>query len=98
LVAVKTEIDREAFPRAAQAMSAAMTATPPAAEERPAWLYQLGRLRALGGDPAGAAKAFQDSAATPWELADYAHLQAAQWLVGTGQFEAALVDAKAIGK
>lgn len=98
LTAVKIEDDREAFPRAAQAMSAAMTATPPTAEERPAWLYQLGRLRALGGDPAGAAKAFQDSAATPWALADYAHLQAAQWLVGAGQFDPALVEARAIGK
>ena len=98
LAAVKLEVDREAFPRAAQAMSAAMTATPPAAAERPAWLYQLGRLRALGGDPAGAAKAFQESAATPWELGDYAHLQAAQWLVGTGQLDAALVEARAIGK
>lgn len=98
LAAVKAEVDREAFPRAAQAMGAAMTATPPAAEERPAWLYQLGRLRALGGDPAGAAKAFQESAAIPWELTDYAHLQAAQWLVGVGQLDAALTEARAIGK
>ena len=98
LAAVKVEADREAFPRAAQAMSAAMTTAPPSAEERPAWLYQLGRLRALGGDPAGAAKAFQESAATPWALTDYAHLQAAQWLVGTGQFDAALAAARAIGK
>ncbi len=98
LAAVKVEADREAFPRAASAMSAAMTATPPSAEERPSWLYQLGRLRALGGDPAGAAKAFQESAATPWALADYAHLQAAQWLVGTGQFDAALAEARAIGR
>lgn len=97
LAAVKVEADSEAFAKAAQAMSAAMTAGAPTAEERPAWLYQLGRLRALGGDPGGAAKAFQESAALPWALAEYAHLQAAQWLVGTGQFEAALVEAKAIG-
>ena len=101
LAAVKIEADREAFPKAAQAMSAAMAAPAPAApsaEERPLWLYQLGRLRALGGDPAGAAKAFQESAQAPWELADYARLQAAQWLVGTGQFEPALVQARAISK
>ncbi|MFS8070710.1 MAG: lytic murein transglycosylase, partial [Byssovorax sp.] len=98
LAAVKVEADREAFPRAAQAMSAAMTAAPPSADERPDWLYQLGRLRALGGDPAGAAKAFQESARAPWALTDYAHLQAAQWLVGTGQFDAALAEARAIGK
>ncbi|MEO7331265.1 MAG: lytic murein transglycosylase, partial [Minicystis sp.] len=97
LAAVKAEVDREAYAKAASALASTLTSTSPlAAEERSAWLYQLGRLRALGGDPAGAAKAFQESAATPWALAEYAHLQAAQWLAGIGQFDAALAEAKAI--
>jgi soluble lytic murein transglycosylase len=97
LAAVKAETDHEAYARAAQALSAAMIATPgPTAEEKPAWLYQLGRLRALGGDPTGAAKAFTESAAAPWPLADHAHVQAAEWLVGVSQFDDALAEAKLV--
>ncbi len=99
LASVKAEVDREGYAKAAAALSAALASPSPSPlspEDRLAWLYQLGRLRALGGDPSGAAKAFQESAATPWALADYAHLQAAQWLVGVGQLDAALAEAKAI--
>ena len=57
-------------PRAS--LAAAIAAASPSPEDRRAWLYQLGRLRALGGDPGGAAKAFEEAAATPWALSDYA--------------------------
>lgn len=97
LAAVKAELAREAYAKAAQELSAALSSASPSPEDRRAWLYQLGRLRALGGDPAGAAKAFSESAATPWPLADYARLQAAQWLVGIGKHDEALASARAIG-
>jgi soluble lytic murein transglycosylase len=101
LAAVKAEADAEAYAKAAQALAAVIAATPPSPsspDERPAWLYQLGRLRALGGDPAGAAKAYEESAAAPWALADHAHLLAAEQLVGIGQHDAAIVHAKAAAK
>lgn len=93
LAAVKAELDREAYARAAQAMDTALAAGGPSPEDRTAWLYQLGRLRALGGDPAGAAKAFADAANAGYVLAGHARLQAAQWLVGLGQHDAALAEA-----
>jgi soluble lytic murein transglycosylase len=98
LAAVKAHVDREAYAKAAQELGALIAASPALSpEDRRAFLYQLGRLRALGGDPAGAAKAFQDSAAFAWALSDYAHLSAAQWLVGVGQFDKALAEVQAIG-
>ncbi|APR85864.1 Hypothetical protein A7982_11213 [Minicystis rosea] len=92
LAAVKAEADREGYARAAQILTTMIAGAAP--EDRPVWLYQLGRLRALGGDPAGAAKAFEDSAAAGYVLENHARLQAAQWLVGIGQFDAAIADAK----
>lgn len=96
LAAVKAEADRESYARAAVALSAAITGASPSPDDRKAWLYQLGRLRALGGDPAGAAQAFEQSAAEGYVLADHARLQAAQWLVGVGQFDSALAAAKLV--
>lgn len=100
LAAVKAEVDREAYAKAAQQLAATLAGASSASslspEDRGAWLYQLGRLRALGGDPAGAAKAYEDAAAAGYVLADHARLQAAQWLVGIGQHDAALADARLI--
>ncbi len=96
LAAVKADADQEAYARAAASLAAAIAGASPAPEDRRAWLYQLGRLRALGGDPGGAAKAFEESAAASWALSDHARLQAAQWQVGIGQFDAAIADAGAI--
>ncbi len=96
LATVKAEVDRESYARAAQALQTALASTPPSPAERPVWLYQLGRLRALGGDPLGAAQAFDESAATPWALSDYARLQAAQWLVGAGKPEGAIERARLV--
>lgn len=96
LAAVKAAADREAYAAAAAALSAALASASPSPEDRRAWLYQLGRLRALGGDPGGAAKAFEESAATPWALSDYARLSAAQWLVGIGRYDEAIAAARGI--
>ena len=96
LAAVKADADQEAYARAAASLAAALTSASPSPEDRRAWLYQLGRLRALGGDPAGAARAFEESAASAWPLQGYARLQAAQWQIGVGQFDAAIADAKGI--
>jgi soluble lytic murein transglycosylase len=98
LAAVKAEAEHEAFGKAATALAAAIASASPSPEDRAAWLFQLGHLRALGGDPTGAAKAFEESAATPWALADYARLEAAEWQVGVGAFDAALADLKAIAQ
>jgi soluble lytic murein transglycosylase len=96
LASVKAEVDAEAYAKAAQALTALLAGASASPDERPAWLYQLGRLRALGGDPAGAAKAFEESAAASWPLAEYAHLLAAQQLVGIGQHDAAVAHAKQV--
>lgn len=96
LAAVKAEADREAFALAAQLLAGAIASLAPSPADRSVWLYQLGHLRALGGDPGGAARAFEESGATPWALSDYAKLQAAQWLVGVGQHDAALAAARAV--
>jgi soluble lytic murein transglycosylase len=97
LVPVRQAAAQEQWPKAAQAMSAAIAAagalTP---EDRRAWLYQLGRLRGLAGDPAGAAQAYDSAAAEPWALADHARFAAAQWLGKAGQHDAALVRARAV--
>jgi soluble lytic murein transglycosylase len=97
LAAVKAAADQEAYARAAAALATAIADASPSPEDRRAWLYQLGRLRALGGDPGGAAKAFEESAATAWPLADEAWLQAAQWQVGLGQFDVAVADLGHVG-
>jgi soluble lytic murein transglycosylase len=93
LSAVKDATLRDQWATAAQAMNAALTANASISqEERARWSFQLGRLRGLGGDPSGAAKAYQDSAAIASPLAGWAHLLAAQWLVGVGQHDAALAE------
>src|SRR6185369_6102846 len=89
LTAVREAADREAYSQAAQALAASLSAVPPPTpEDARAWLYQLGRLRSLANDPAGAADAFEKAAQTPWPLADYAAFQAAQSLVKAGKYDA----------
>jgi soluble lytic murein transglycosylase len=97
LGAAKNEVDAERYAKGADLLAAALAALPPNDPLRGAWLYQLGKLRALGGNPTGAAKAFEEAAALGGPLVDFAHLEAARWLVGAGQFEAAIAHAKQIG-
>ncbi len=98
LAMVKADDDAEAYSRAAATLVITLRSVAASPEERLSWLYQLGRLRALGGDPAGAAEAFEQSAAAPWPLQGYARLQAAQWRVGVGQFDAAVADAAGVAQ
>ncbi|MCC6559309.1 MAG: lytic murein transglycosylase, partial [Polyangiaceae bacterium] len=87
LAAVKELADREDYAKAA----AALAATPaPAPEDAAAWSYQLGRLRALAGDPLGAAKAYDAAAAAGGALAGYARFSAAQLLGQAGDADGAL--------
>jgi soluble lytic murein transglycosylase len=90
-------VQREQYAKAADALEAALAAPPVEPLERAAWLYQLGHLRALGGNPGAAAKAYQASAALGGPLADFAHLEAAQWLEGAGAHDEALAEAKRAG-
>lgn len=97
LAAVKQATESEKWPLAAELLAAALAASPaPAPEDRRAWLYQLGRLRALAGDPLGASKAFDQAAAEAWPLADHARFASAQLLSRSGQHEPALVRARAV--
>lgn len=85
LAAVKAEIDQEAYRGAAKEMAKILKKTPPEADMEPAWQYQLGRLRLLGGDPLGAVAAFDRAAAADWILADYARFLAGDLLARTKQ-------------
>ncbi|WP_050435824.1 transglycosylase SLT domain-containing protein [Chondromyces crocatus] len=96
LSAVQAAVERGAYVEAAKELTAKVTAVPlPPAEELTTWLFQLGRLRALAGDPLGAAKAYQASAdaALQGTLAGYARYQAATLLGRAGEAEAALGQA-----
>ena len=84
-------------PRRPRSSRRAVEGLAPDAPERAAWLYQLGKLKALGGNPTAAATAFEASAATGGPLADFARLSAARWLVGLGKNDEAMADAKLVG-
>lgn len=58
--------------------------------ERAAWLFQLGKLRALAGDPLGAAKAYEECAGTPGPLVDHARYMAADIHERAGHHQKAL--------
>lgn len=107
LAAVKASVDREAHLKAANELETLINTaslsgappgagTPPSADDLAAWRYQLGRLRALAGDPLGAAKAFDEAAAMGGLLADYALFQAASHLESADQHDAALERARKI--
>jgi soluble lytic murein transglycosylase len=99
---VRASVDREAFKQAADDLDTLLAdpakapGGPISADDARAFRYQLGRIRALAGDPLGAAKAFDDAAAAGGPLADYARFAAADLLERAGQHEAALERARAI--
>ncbi len=62
----------------------------PTAEERPVWLFQLGKLRVQAGDPLGAAKAYEEAAGFDGPLVDHARYQAADIYQRAGKNEKAL--------
>ncbi|HVY44536.1 MAG TPA: tetratricopeptide repeat protein, partial [Minicystis sp.] len=97
LASVEADVEKEQYGKAAELLAAAIAALPQGDAARASWLYQLGKLRALGGNPGGAAQAFEACAALGGPLADFALVQAAEWLVGTTQYDAALADLARVG-
>ena len=96
---VKLAVGQEAYVKAVELVQALIAGPPgPAENEKPAWLYQLGRLRMLAGDPLGAAKAYEDSAALGGPLEDYARYQAADLYERAGKDAKALEIAKKVPK
>jgi len=82
LAAVKAAAIREAFVEAVQEMEKVLSAEPrPSQDDERAFRFQLGRLKSLAGDPLGAARAYEASAAMGGPLEGYARFQAADLLV-----------------
>jgi len=82
LSAVKAAVAREAYVEAAKELDTVLAAEPrPSLDEERAFRYQLGQLKALAGDPLGAARIFESAAALGGALEGYARFQAADLLV-----------------
>jgi len=97
LAAVKVAVEQEAFVKAVELLAANIAGTPPPdATDKPAWLYQLGQLRVRAGDPLGAAKAYEESAALGGPLTDYALYQAADIYARAGKDDKALALARKV--
>ncbi|HMJ54177.1 MAG TPA: lytic transglycosylase domain-containing protein [Polyangiaceae bacterium] len=60
------------------------------------WRYQLGRLRALAGDHAGAARAFDEVTQAGGPLTPYSQLGAGQALIRIGHVDEGLARARAV--
>ncbi|MDC0682403.1 transglycosylase SLT domain-containing protein [Sorangium atrum] len=95
LAQVQKLVEQEAYAGAAAAMAQALSA-PLSPADAAAFRYQLGRLRALAGDPLGAAKEYDAAAAAGGPLADHARFAAADLLARAGQPDAALERARAV--
>ncbi|XXX78665.1 transglycosylase SLT domain-containing protein [Sorangium sp. So ce134] len=95
LAPVQKLVAQEAYASAVAAMAQALSA-PLSPADAAAFRYQLGRLRALAGDPLGAAKEFDAAAAAGGPLADHARFAAADLLARAGQPDAAIERARAV--
>ncbi|UQA63486.1 transglycosylase SLT domain-containing protein [Polyangium aurulentum] len=94
LAAVKAAALREAYVEAAKELDAVLAATDPrpSQDEERAFRYQLGHLRALAGDPLGAAGAYDAAAKLGGPLESYARYQAADLLERAGEHTQALAQ------
>ncbi|WP_272458681.1 lytic transglycosylase domain-containing protein [Polyangium jinanense] len=91
LAAVKAAVTREAYVEAVKELDAVLAAEPrPSKDDEHAFRYQLGRLRALAGDPLGAARAYGEAAAIGGPLEGYARYQAADHAERAGEHAEAL--------
>ncbi len=82
LETVKAAVTREAYVDAAKTLENVLSAEPrPSLDDERAFRFQLGRIRALAGDPLGAARAYEAAAALGGALEGYARYQAAELLV-----------------
>ncbi|WP_437600927.1 transglycosylase SLT domain-containing protein [Sorangium sp. So ce590] len=95
LAPVQKLVGQEAYGSAVAALVQALSA-PLSPGDAAAFRYQLGRLRALAGDPLGAAKEYDAAAAAGGPLADYARFAAADLLARAGQPDAAIERARAV--
>ncbi|WP_437781978.1 transglycosylase SLT domain-containing protein [Sorangium sp. So ce1097] len=95
LAQVQRFVEMEAYASATTAL-AQVLASPLPPEDAAAFRYQLGRLRALAGDPLGAAREYDAAAAAGGPLADHARFAAADLLAKSGQPDAALERARAV--
>jgi soluble lytic murein transglycosylase len=96
LATVKAAVGQEAYVKAVEFLQGEIAKLPADSPDRHAWLFQLGRLRALAGDPLGGAKAYEESAAQGGVLADYARYAAADLLEKAGKHDKALALAKQV--
>ncbi len=85
LAKVQELVARDADRGAAKELTTILRRLEPSAEDEPRWQYQLGRLRLAGGDPLGAARAFDRAAAADWILSDYARFLAGDLLARSRQ-------------
>jgi soluble lytic murein transglycosylase len=82
---------------AARALENVLVTAPPADPvEAVRWRYQLGRLRVLAGDHAGAARAFDEVTDAGGPLTPYSQYGAAQALIRTGYVDEGLKRARAV--
>src|SRR5690606_7580443 len=98
LAEVRAAVDRNALAEAAAKLTSALASSAaPTGQERAAWLYALGRVRAEAGDPLGAARAYDDAAAASGPLEDYARFRAAELLSSAGKSAEAVARLNAMG-
>jgi soluble lytic murein transglycosylase len=95
LARVKVLVIASDYTDAAKELQDALGAAP-SEEEGTRWRYQLGRLRMLANDLAGAAEAFDDVAKTGGPLTPYAELGAAQALLRDGRPDASMARSTAV--
>jgi soluble lytic murein transglycosylase len=97
VAAAREAAAREDYAAAARELELALSGpSAPSADEAPLFRYQLGRLRALAGDPWSATAAFDGAAVPSFPLADYARYRSAALLVKLGKHDEALQRAQAI--
>ena len=96
LAGVKALVLSSDFANAAKMLETALQATP-LSDQEIRWRYQLGRLRMLAGDLAGAAESFDEVTRSAGPLAPYGQFGAAQALLRAGHADEALGRARALG-
>jgi soluble lytic murein transglycosylase len=98
LADVRTAYNLADYKAAVRALEKALDGAPPDGEDLARWRYQLGKLRALAADFAGAAEAYALAASTPGPLAGYARYGAAQAWIHIGRLDEGLEQARAVAE
>jgi soluble lytic murein transglycosylase len=99
LTDVKTFVAQSDYASAVRVFENALSQAPPAdAVELLRWRYQLGRLRALAGDYAGAARAFDEVTEGGGPLTPYSQFGAGQALIRIGHVDEGLLRARSVSE